>query len=195
MKWKDIFMNMKIKNVLFAGLTLTTITTPIHRTDAYNLNQQLLDAVNTNKIESAKSLLKQGASANAEDGYRTVLHIASFEGFLEIAQCLIKQGADVNAKDFRRDFTPLHYAITNNQLDMAKFLIHQKADINSQSNKGYTPLMLAIVENNAPAVKLLLENCADANLRDNAHRSSLDYAYVFSQGIEIINLLKRHGAR
>ena len=52
----------------------------------------------------------------------TPLHLAIWEGHLDVVKCLVKAGANIQAKGFHNR-TPLVYAVIKRNTEIVKFLI------------------------------------------------------------------------
>ncbi|CAH0545963.1 unnamed protein product [Brassicogethes aeneus] len=93
----------------------------------------------------------------------TPLHVAVFNGQLEVAEILVKYGADVNAMSTGwQGETPLHMAVQSGKLDVIEFLVA----------KGAKDKFNAKLE----VVQFLLKNKADPNIQDKNGKTALDLA-------------------
>ena len=60
-----------------------------------NINEQLFEAVLSNKIKEVKRLIEEGADVNVVNKYgRTALYSASRDGYSEIVKMLIEAGGE-----------------------------------------------------------------------------------------------------
>ena len=77
-----------------------------------------------NDIQALEVFILAGGDVNVRDEeYEdTPLHIAAWEGNLEIARVLIKEGSSINSLNNSLS-TPLHYAVFNDHLQLVKELI------------------------------------------------------------------------
>ena len=125
------------------------------------LQKKLMLAVFNEDLKAVKRLIKQGApvSAQDEDGW-TALHMASYEGVLEIAQCLIEAGAQVNIKN-KNDNTPLHMAVSERNLEVFEALIKAGADVTLETKEGDTALHMVAGYGCLYLAKSLVEAGAD----------------------------------
>ncbi|KAH9025587.1 ankyrin repeat protein, partial [Lactarius pseudohatsudake] len=96
----------------------------------------------------ARLLLERGGDINARrKGLSTPLHLASYNGKLEIARFLLDNGANVDAVD-QSDETPLHNASEGEYdseeagVGVARLLLEHGADVNAKAKSGKTPLDL-----------------------------------------------------
>lgn len=179
-------------------------------------------AVNENKIEEAKSMLK----ANPKLVYSiwklkgwSPLFCAIRSEQKETVEWLLANGADVNyaIKDpeKRKDWngvdgqTPLFAAIDfgREDTDIVKLLLKHGAQINIKATDGETPLHHAVTKQNKRMVEVLLSNGADVNAKDNSGKMPLTLALMFAstyagvepslhkQLLDIADLLRKNGGR
>ena len=132
------------------------------------------------RIDTLKMLIKKGFNVNIKlnDG-SSPLHLAANRTFFSeeempkvkaMIQLLINHGADINAREDKKNFSPLHLAVSANSIttDIAKLLIENGADVNAKSSDGFTPRQLAKLFKHKKMVKLLDNELIydDKNLRD-----------------------------
>lgn len=115
---------------------------------AARTGKELMRAVTSGNIETARVLIEQGANANfaseTAETSMTVLMLAAKRGHTDIVRQLIENGADVNAGDKWEGVTALMYAIGNRHADIVRLLIESGADVNVVTTKnGDTALSLA----------------------------------------------------
>ncbi len=125
------------------------------------LQKKLMEAVFNEDLKAVKRLIKQGAPVNAQDeaGW-TALHMASYEGFLEIAHLLIDVGAQLDLKN-KFETTPLHMAASERNLEVVEALIEAGADVTLETKEGSTALHMAASCGELHIVKSLVEAGAD----------------------------------
>lgn len=134
-------------------------------------NQDLLaklnDAAFEGDIIGVTQALKSGADVNAVDeGGRTALMFASFNGHSEIVLNLVEAGSDIERRD-ALGRTALLYAATGPFPETVKILLDKGAKPNViDSDEHFTPLMHAAAEGNLDVVKILLEAGSDPTLKD-----------------------------
>jgi ankyrin repeat protein/WD40 repeat protein len=161
-----------------------------------DLNADLLIAAYEGDAEKVRSLLSQGANANARDKDRnTALMKASLSGRdLEIVKLLLEKGADVNAKN-KDGSTALIYAASNKKAEILQTLLDQGAAVNHQDNTGYSALIMASVSNYRLAnFKVLVERSADLELKTEDGDTALSRS-VESGDAEMVKLLLQKGAK
>ena len=130
----------------------------------------------------ARLLLELGVDVNARrNDHRTPLHVASYNGKLEIAQVLIDFGADVGAVDHFGK-TPLHdvsrgkYEFEDVGVRIAQLLLNHGADGNVKTGSGMTPLAFVSRRKRPKLAKLLRGHAANVNLQSQrASSSQADY--------------------
>ncbi|KAI0289866.1 ankyrin repeat-containing domain protein, partial [Russula brevipes] len=124
----------------------------------------------------ALTLLEHGADAIAPDNDgRTPLHLASFEGDLEVIRILLGRGADTTAQD-KDGWTPFRLALLNRHEEVALVLLNHDADWKAQGNDGVTPLHLALMYGDEEVALFLLQHGADMTARDNEGKTALQWA-------------------
>ena len=190
----------------------------VYSNDIDLANKKLLELLNEpsdSNINKLKTILEQGASANAidKDG-RTVLMKAVFFGRKDSARLLISKGADVNARDKYGNTVLITSAINQfpPQLKVMKLLVENGAKINAKNSKGWTALMEAakgqppqmikklkeigredLANASSEMVKLLVEKGAKINLKDDNGFTALIMA-VNNNHIETVRYLMEKGA-
>lgn len=86
----------------------------------------------------------------------TPLHIAAYEGRMNVAELLAARGADVNAPSEKWLWRPIHEAAVGGRRDLVEWLIAKGADANAANRDGMTPLFLAGGNGKYTVVELLL---------------------------------------
>ena len=71
------------------------------------------------------------------------------------------------AADFKRAYTPLHFAAEKGDLECMEMLLNcEEVDVDAKDLKGdTTPLLLAVKEKHEAAAKLLIQNGASLNIK------------------------------
>ena len=140
----------------------------------------LLRPQRSNLVDLVKLLLKHGADVNAQDGtLRSSLHLAEYEGRLEVAQMLVKHKANVNSQD-NNGKTPLDILLERKTydeddiLDHAELLLKYGAEANRRDKNDQMPLHLAMDRGWFELARILLDHGADANAENNRGMTPLD---------------------
>ena len=118
-------------------------------------------AASMNDIKMLEVLILAGGDVNVRDEeYEDMpLHIAAWEGNLEIARVLIKEGSSINSLNNSLS-TPLHYAVFNGHLQLVKELIKSGANVNLSTKDGRTAYQISIDKGHNEITKILLGNGA-----------------------------------
>lgn len=132
-------------------------------------------------------MISKGAHVNIKNQQgKYPLHIAAYNGNLELTKRLISRGAKVNVKDIY-DITPLHDAANNGQLEIVKHLVSQGAVVNIKGaaiiewspfyrTMGCTPLHLAANKGHLEIVTYLISQGADIEAKNNEDETALALA-------------------
>ena len=121
--------------------------------------------------------------ANAQDEeHLTPLHLASYNGAIEIARELLDGGAHANSKSIHGR-TPLHtvaeggdYYSRNNGVLVTQLLLERGAEVNVADVEGQTPLHLASYFGKAWMVQELLDVGADSDAKNAQGQTPFDLA-------------------
>lgn len=161
----------------------------------------LWDAISSNDIGKAKTLIALGADVDQKNRYgNPIIHHAVSGGNAELVELLISKGADVNAKG-QFDRVALHYA---NKKGMAKILLAHGATVEPPTNYGETPLHWAAQGINSMGrqvdlvefAETLIKHGADVNKKTGqgrSYRTPLSYA-AESNNLAVAKVLISHGA-
>lgn len=161
-----------------------------------------------NAVGYAELLLERGANVDqkidAPIGKFAPLHLAAFNGHVDLVQGLIRRSATVDIED-GQGCTPLWCSINSGieSRDIIRGLVQGGAKpnrINRFEMVGpppnlyfYTPLTLAIAKNKLEAAKALIENNADVNQMDGNGETPLIVA-VNNDNVAAIELLLHYQA-
>ncbi|XP_015250018.1 PREDICTED: ankyrin repeat domain-containing protein 50-like [Cyprinodon variegatus] len=125
---------------------------------------------------------------------RTALHVASWQGSVEIVDLLLKHGANPNAQD-SEGRPPLHsVAWTGHEQVGHRLLAANNVIIDLACHQGATPLSIAAQEGHFNIVKMLLENGANPNHIDKYGRSPVKVAGKNGH-VTVVRLLESYGAK
>jgi len=112
-------------------------------------------------LETARLLLKAGASPKAENRYGvTPLSLACVNGNTELVASLLGAGADPNTT-LRGGETVLMTAARTGKVGPVKILLARGASVEAKERRGQTALMWAAEEGHAAVVEMLLKAGAD----------------------------------
>ncbi|GER46619.1 ankyrin repeat-containing protein [Striga asiatica] len=124
--------------------------------------RQLLDATRHGHLDTLKSLLKTGVSANSADSHGlTPLHVAAIKGNEEAINMLVRSGANVDPTD-AEGHTPLHLAVQGGLTEIVRILLERGADVNARSNRGATPVRIARLMGDDDIKRLLVAKGASS---------------------------------
>lgn len=130
---------MRVFRALIPVLALLG-SAPIHAVDQ---NQELVGAAAAGRVERLRSLLAEGADANAKNtSGRPALLVAAFNGNRVTARTLLGAGADTNAAD-PTGLTALMAAAAFGRLEVVELLIAAGADLELKDQAEETALVKA----------------------------------------------------
>jgi ankyrin repeat protein len=160
-------------------------------------DKALLDAARRGDAAAVRSLLREGADANAAQGDgMTALHLAAQRSSLEVTKLLLGAGAKVSAVTRIGRFTPLHVAAEGAHLDVVQALLDAGADpaALAESTRA-TPLHLAAKAlNGESTVRLLMARGAPVNAREASHgQTALMIAAAYGR-VPTVRMLLEGGA-
>ena len=154
----------------------------------------LLDAVQSNDIDSAMMSIDQGVGVNttSPDG-ATALHWAAHWGATDLAERLLSAGALVDASN-ELGITPISIACRNGSEAMVDLLLKAKADAKGSEPSGETVLMSCARTGSLGAVEQLLAAGAEPNSAEvDSGQTALMWATAGGHW-EIVDLLIGAGA-
>ena len=136
------------------------------------------DAAQANDTEQVRTLLRQGADANAaqSDGL-TALHWAALNGNAQMVDLLLYAGAPVEPLTRVGGYTPLHLAARSGHAGVVEKLLAGGAEVDAWTTTGVTALHFAAAGDFHESVRLLAAAGADVNAGDGfQHRTPLVFA-------------------
>jgi ankyrin repeat protein len=153
------------------------------------------DAAMAKDREAVKTLLKNGADANAAQGDgMTALHWASRNGDAELVQMLLFAGANVKATTRLGGYTALLMAAEQGHANVIAALLSSGADPKAANALGTTPLMLAAAAGNPQAVTTLVENGAEIEAKEKTFGQTPLMFAAATNRVEAIKALVKAGA-
>ena len=122
-------------------------------------------AIRTRNMAELRRLIALGADpkTRARISGETALHVAAFEGDMDLVRTLIASGADVNAAD-EFGATPISRAALRGRAEIMEVLHAAGADI-SRRRGVENPLRMALVQPHPIAVAWLLDHGAEMTLQ------------------------------
>jgi ankyrin repeat protein len=115
-------------------------------------------------VAIAQLLLQRGLDVHAKDNdHVTPLHLAAFNGMLEIAKVLLDHGANANAED-KQGITPLHqvaqgaYDSQEYGVAIAQLLLERGANVHAQDKGSNTASQLATICGRLEIAKVRLDH-------------------------------------
>ena len=156
-------------------------------------------------VGMARLLLERGVDVNArrkKDGC-TSLHLAAYNGMVQVAQVLLDHGADAKL-EAERGGTALHlvsqgqYNSQEQGVGIARLLLERGVDVNERQKNLYTPLHSAAFYGRLEIVQLLLVQGSDTNTENvwgetALHLVSRGKYDSQEQGVGIARLLLERG--
>ena len=160
--------------------------------------QQLIQAVENNRIDEVRMLLTQGVDINADYHEITALHAASRKGYIGMVVELLKHdNLDVNFQNFCGQ-TALLIASSKGHTDIVVELLKDKrVDVNREDCFGCTALTCASEYGHAEIVFRLLNHHdkVDVNHRDKDGNTALSLASSKGHADIVVELLKHDKGR
>jgi ankyrin repeat protein len=139
---------------------------------------ELIEAVENDALERARTLLEEGCDATSldEEGRPPLFFLIKSNGSREMAELLIDHGADVHWRN-EEGVSLLDEAVERNRADLVKLFIEHGVDPGVTHRKsGMTAMMLAASFDYIDMMELLLEHGADLFAVDSFEMSASDYA-------------------
>ena len=124
------------------------------------LDQELLKAIQYNKLGLVKRLHSEGASVNCRnDEGRSPLHLSVYSDWDRVSHFLIDMGADLNAKG-KFGGTPLHMAAFKGNRAIVQLMLKKGGDQRAKDSNGNLPIHLAAMYGWADIVELFVRAVA-----------------------------------
>jgi uncharacterized protein len=153
-------------------------------------SNSLFAAVKNNDIKELRSLLHQGADANAcDDDSDNVLMYAAIYSSIDVMQMLLENGSKPDVRN-RLGETALMWSA--HDPDKIKLLLQHGADINAKAKSGNTILLIACVGyGKYDIIKMLLDKGADPLTKNVKKETALMRASIFGDTATISLLLSK----
>jgi len=160
----------RVRSATTSGQTTTSINTTLNQSS----NTAVTSLEKKNKkgetllhtacvkgcLDTAQSLISQGASPNTQDNAGwTPLHEAAGLGRLDMARLLLEAGARPSVPSKEDKVTALHDAVGSGQVEMVRLLVSRGANRDARDSKGNTPRDMA-KKGDSNGVLEVLENTA-----------------------------------
>ena len=156
------------------------------------------------RVGIARLLLERGGDVNARSQAYTPLHLAVFNGRLEVARVLLDHGASTKLET-KEGATALHivslgkYDSEEHRVGMVRLFLEHGGDVNARSKNTFTPLHVAVFNGKLEVARVLLDNGANAKLEIEGGETAL---HIMSRGkydseehrVGIVRLLLERGA-
>lgn len=137
----------------------------------------LHEAARLNRAACAKALIQNAALVDVDDSKGdTPLHLASWEGAVDVGSVLIAADAEIDRLSGRDGYSPLWCAITGRNIDMARLLLRHDARISLKSPADAEPLHQAAITGQSAMCQLLLDRGANVDCADREKNTPLHYA-------------------
>jgi len=127
------------------------------------------DAAERGDLSAVRSLLSEGADANAAQGDgMTALHWAALGDRADMVRVLLYAGANTETRTRLGSYTPLHLAAENGNATAIAALLAGEARTGARTANGTSALHFAAGSGSAEAVTLLLDGGAELDARESA---------------------------
>lgn len=147
--------------------------TPHGRLQRYPMHE----AARLNRASCASILICYGALGDCEDGKGdSPLHLASWEGHVEVGFVLLSAGVDIDRLSGRDGYSPLWCAISARHVDMARLLVKHGARVSLKAPLDSLPLHQATITGQSAMAELLIGAGAHVDCVDREVNTPLHYA-------------------
>jgi len=143
---------------------------------------------------TVRQLLERGADPNASSTGTAPLLLAAESGDPGTVEALLAHKADPNPPS-SNGITPLIQAADAGNTAAVRLLLEHGANLNARARDGRTALMEAAAGGHTAIVQMLLEKGADPSARMADGSTVLTRASARPQNEQVIELLKKAGAR
>ena len=153
------------------------------------MDKEIILAAENGNLSEVKTLLEKGANVNAMGPNSGAIHVAAFNGHLEIVQLLLKNKADTNVQD-KQGYYPLQLAASKGHLAICNSLIKAGANIEAATLAGGTALHVAAASNFGPVLNTLIKAGANIEAEDQEGNTPLSTAAALGRHNIVKALLK-----
>lgn len=155
----------------------------------------LHECARLNRYKHAALLIQHGALADTEDiAGDTPLHLAAWEGHIDVAAVLIKDGSvDVNRLSGRDGNAPLFCAIAVRSIDVVRLLLRHEAHLSVKAADDTYALHQAAITAQPAMCALLLERGSFVDCKDREGNTPLHYAATIGH-VKTVTFLLDEGA-
>ncbi len=170
--------------VLVAALALVFLAANVMPRESVNAaaprdtESPVADAAEKGDTETVRTLLRDGADANAAQGDgMTALHWTALNGDLGTMNLLLFAGASTESLTRLGGYTPLHLAGSRGHAAAVGRLLEAGSKLDAMTTTGVQPIHLAAQAGSAEAVRALIDRGANVNAVDGTHgRTPLVFA-------------------
>lgn len=148
----------------------------------WNLESQLLVAIQNDNLESARHvLIEKGLDADVR--FRTgaqkrpAVCLCVERGNMPMVQLLLSKGCSINQAD-STGFTALHIAASHGNPDLVALLLKHRANAKSVTAQGHTALHLAAQRPSVETVKMLVDAGMEMDRMDGEMKTALLHACI-----------------
>jgi ankyrin repeat protein len=160
-------------------------------------NTALMYAIEFNKIEVARKLLKGDVNINDENNENALIKLINSRKEYDMIKFLLDNGMEYDFEKYNSDeinYKHFNSFINNGIIDIVELFLVRGANPNC-SKFEYTPLITAIINNNYELAELLLNNGADPNrTRGRDYETTPIFYAIENNNIELVRLLIERGA-
>jgi ankyrin repeat protein len=143
-------------------------------------------AAELDRADVVELLLDHGYSPDFEDGRRgnqTPLHVAAYNGSIQVAKLLLERGAKVDPADAMHDATPLWFAMWSERAEMIELLAPRSIDIWALSFVGKVERVREVLRARPQMAKMSGESTPLFWLPEDE-----------AKAVELVELFLSHGA-
>lgn len=139
-------------------------------------NAALTEAAFRGDTAAVEALLSDADIDTVDEGGRTALMLASYDGHASTVRLLCEKKADPNLQDLNRR-TALMYAASGPNLSTVEILLAHGAEVNvTDGEEGWTALMFAAAEGHVEIVRMLLDHGSSLDISDIDGETALTFA-------------------